>query len=790
MAGYDDKAFADFARLAFYYAGNGSLEELDVPAKMRELRATAVGRKLSSDVLSDLDWREAYYVSELQRDRPRAVHLLDEALARDSNPSAARVELALLAENIEREQEHWDAAHRYLKQAEGALGDEADDNPAAGHFHSESARFWLDMGLTEPARPHVEFGLDRAKRTGDATLWRQARVSELKLLTIERDYAALDERFDELFCEEWYTKATPVQQGECLLQIAAGWITAEHDGHSQPGRAERLLDELLQAGRVEAPLWPWVLRHRAVLAAESGDGARAQALTDQLACRLGLTGAPPDSLPGGRLGAAWITLQARLARERERGAPDARERLQPHLERLRDFWSGFLAHWSGAPLRLGGLAYLDIAERNQQLQELIELELTLNGVEQGSLLAIDEVLEAEQQSTLTRRLQAPRASLDEARRELCGEHAGVLIYLPLRSCSFAFALDPRGMRMFRLPPTREIRAPSRALAAAAQSAVREGRGLEDPELTSAAAECARVLLPPELEEFISGWRVLRIVGLDDFGYVPFEVFPSKEGGTQGARRAIIYAPSVPVALYLRRRSLLPIAGRSRLLLTLDTSASRELADFLPGDPEVIVGRAVDATALAMKPAEPTSLLYVLAHGTHDGARERPGGLLFGGSGEPERTVWAEDIEARRTPPVVVLNSCEAGRAPLRRGDGGRSDLAAAFLYSGSSAVVLPSCDLQFNATMRAMRRCFEGLAEGNSVAESMHLARAKLVAQDDGVAALQAHLLHVIGDGEAALVRGKPAASASTRSILPWVLMLAGIAPALWLVRSRKRSGR
>jgi CHAT domain len=778
LASYDQAHFLDYVLKAFYAAGTSGPESAD---RLAELRALADERALPLASLSNIDLQYAYFVAAVIGDRARAVQMLEAALERDRAPSAVRAQLALQAESIERDEEHWNAARLHLAEAEEALTGAPDSDPLVARLHGDAGRLWIDLGLPDVARPHVEAELQRARGSLHAC------VDELQLLSVELDYDAIDARFRELPCEAWYQGLSLADQGLCQLYVASAWLVREHDGLAPRGSAAQLLDDLLPAGRIDPARRPWVVRHRAVCAADEGDWPRARALCAELACDLGAVGAPDDFLPPGRLGAALVALEARIELAAAPETPGRAARLRVHLERLRRSWREFLENWSGAPVRGGGLAYLGLAERHQLLQELIELELAVEGEQRGAQLALEEVLEAELQSSSSRRMQLPRVDLAEAQRELTGARAGLLVYLPSRERSFVFALDPRGLRLFHLGAEFRVRGPSRALAAAAQSAVREGRGLDDRELVAAAADCARVLLPPELEEHIAGWQELLVVGLDDFGYVPLELLPAREGGTQGARRAIRYAPSIPMALFLGRRVAGAQAEGARLLLALGGSQARELADALPGRPEVLTGEQACAARLGLAQGEHLALVYVLAHGTLDPALERPGGLRLVGGADPGGAVRAEEIEALRSAPLVVLTACKAGRAPLRRGDGGRSDLAAAFLYAGADTVVLPTCDLELDATLRIAPLIFRRLSAGEPVAEALRATREELAARGDGSAALQAHLLHVVGSGTNVLSPRPAAPTAGSWRMGPWILALGALA-LLWFARSRARS--
>jgi hypothetical protein len=363
------------------------------------------------------------------------------------------------------------------------------------------------------------------------------------------------------------------------------------------------------------------------------------------------------------------------------------------------------------------------------------------------------------------------------------------------------------VRSFRLEAAHRLVRPVQALVGAAQRAVRGGLGLDDRELGAAAAAAGRVLLPAALEAYIEGWTDLLLVGVDDIGYVPFELLPCAGGSTQGARRSIRYCPSIPMALHLARSAavLPPAPPRARLVLAPEIGAGRSEAMGVPAltvreeqvrslltalraDAQVYVGRDALGRWLGLDQGESLALLHLLAHGIQDPSRERPAGLLLAVDASGKGTFWAEDIEALRVPPLVLITACGAGRAPLRRGDGGRSDLAAAFLKSGALTVVLPTTDLELAATLRVTQRLFEQLSRGARAAEGLRAVREDLAREGDTTAALHAHLLHVVGGFAPAwppqeAPTGMPAVDGR------WLLALPA-APVLFLLAWRARRSR
>ncbi len=768
LAGVPTSEVEEFARQVYFEAGcpRPQLAGVAWPALLADLGAILREVGIAPNVKAYLDLQEAYFVASTLGQRASALEIIQRALREAPAHAEDRADLAFLAANLESEEEHWSEMREYLQLAEEALPDAKPGSGIDLRVNAGWARLWIQFALPELARPRVEAELACARRLGTPWARSLARIDQLQLLNSEEDYEALDRMGDELFCEDWWSSASPQDQGSALLIVAAGWLTREHDELVPRGEAEWRLDQLRGAGRVSNDLRGWVLRHAASSAADGADWPRARALCAELACEL----------------AGSV------------GAPDRVERLRPHLERLHRSWDEFLAHWAQAPLRSGGLPYLFIAEHHQVIQELIELQIAVEGEEVGTRRGLVDLLQAQVLGTLSRRLQSASVTIEDVQRALCPEGAGVLLYFPSRDRSFVFAIDARGVRLFRLPPAHQLRQPCRALALAVQEAVHSHQGLDEPELRDAAAALARDVVPEDLARWIEGWSTVRVIGADDVGYLPFELLPAPNGGTRGARQAISYCASLPLAVALERAAAKPFAGGSRLVIAPDSdepgmglvieAAEREaLESMLPAPKVVSDGPRADTRALALAPGDSVALLHVLAHGRQDRTRERPGGLRLANG-----VAWAEDVEAQPSPPLVLLTACEAGRAPLRRGDGGRSDLAAAFLVAGARCVVLPACDLELEGTLRAAPLALQHLAAGECAAEALRATREEL-AERDPVAALQAHLLHVVGAGSTRLA-AREGAAGGTRGLSSGLVpaLLACVAAVLWFAVRRRRA--
>jgi hypothetical protein len=190
-----------------------------------------------------------------------------------------------------------------------------------------------------------------------------------------------------------------------------------------------------------------------------------------------------------------------------------------------------------------------------------------------------------------------------------------------------------------------------------------------------------------------------------------------------------------------------------------------------------------ATLQALRGAELAErrALTIVAHGLYEPTRERPAGLLLAGG----EALWCEDVETLRAPALVTLVACGAARAPIRRGDDGRSGLGAAFLRAGAETIVLGAGDLELALGLLLDRAFHERLCAGDPPAEALRGARAAL--QETGLgrqALLQALLVRVLGLGGERLIpidealpideaRGAGEARAPAKNV---ALALAGLA--------------
>ncbi len=184
--------------------------------------------------------------------------------------------------------------------------------------------------------------------------------------------------------------------------------------------------------------------------------------------------------------------------------------------------------------------------------------------------------------------------------------------------------------------------------------------------------------------------------------------------------AVLVGPAPQGALHARWPEL--------QALSLDEAQRRALLGDV-GDTRCVLVTPEHATpsALAALCASASGLLEIFAHGVYDASAERPAALILGPELEHSGLVdiaWIEHLA--RTPPLVALFACSSARGPARLGDDSSSQLGAAFLARGSSAVLLSRGKLAYGAMLALAREFENALADGACAAEALRRARETL----------------------------------------------------------------
>lgn len=698
---------------------------------------------------------------------------------------ASRPDLLVALAELERFRGSFRRAGELLDQAEAALLDEERD--FAPHRLRRCALLGargmvlLALGLPDQAKPMFEQELARARELGDTDTFVAALLHWSELLLAQEDFERLEGEIGALLREPFLSARARAQ-----LQVRVGFAEKELE-RKDAGRPRRA-GATLRTALAERDLWMTDRCSASIALAEveliAGDLDAAEAALragQELLTRWERGG---ERLPPLQENALAAALDAALVRKRDRPAAER----AAALERLRREFARFLLQWRSAPLRPGGLGFLRFATRRTILSELIELALLVEGVDAG----LAAYVEAQELGSLVRSFDAAPCDLAEIRRALVPQETGVLAYLPAPDRSHLFVLARGETHHFRLARGEVLQNARLELVSKTLQAI--GSPTQVARVHAAATRVRDEFLPPQARALLDDLSGLTIVGMDLFGFLPFERLPFAGEVLLGHAKALSYLPSLPLGVHLARgfaelspqeRDLVLLAGpvhsevvRERWpeLAAVRLSAEQRaglLAPFEPGRAECIEGSAFRLSTLREQRA---GAWHLLTHGVHDALRERPSSLLISPEPDvPDGLLGCDLVERLVAPPLVLLSACGSARGPLRPGDDGISHLGGAFLAAGARCVVLPSTDLQLTETVEFMTALHRALVEpGTSVAEALRRTRVERAA---GTQVAATDFLHALGLGHRVFpVHSPPRASHSTTARSP------GSSPLAWTV--------
>lgn len=804
--GLSDAELADFAQRVAYEEAYRSLglEGVDWDGVL-----TTLGRALEGRPTLESEWIEFSWMHGAARVAggawSRAEPLLRAALER-SPPDGPRegwihASLAQVAMSEERWIEALDELSLSLASSEFAV------DPAGLRTYVEGLRaeVWIQIGMPELARPTVEAlwarerdGSDPFKRWSAFELW-------LECLLVGDEYPVLADLERELTESGWLDRLDAHDRARAARRFAQVLVERGQFQGAANVEARRRLIALLEEGTLGERETRWALEGLALAALDARASDEAADAIERLRA-LDADGARAPRQAGTNADVAQLAaLDALAALQSEQPGMEILDR---HLASVRSAWERVRSGWANLPTRDGGIGYLFHARRQLLIEALLALELRRNGPQLGGTHALEWLVEAQQVSTLARRLSAGRESFSEVRAELLPPGRGLIAWIPLRSRSFAVAVDGTRALLVELPVSVELAARATEFAQAVAMRVRAGAAGDAAEFERTRKAAGAAFLPAPLLEFARDWRELYVCGLDDTGYLPFELLDDGEGGTQGARRAIVRAPSIPAVLVLSRRFSPPGAAAGapvRAALVLADRPDETLArDYGVGSFDVradlaqslregweaapleeLRGAQARADAVERIVAPPCAFAHVVAHGVERRA-ERPQGLLLARGGEAPSAVFAEHVERWPVPPLLLLSVCATARAQARRGDGSRSDLVAALFTAGAAGVAAASAELDLAPTLRVGARVQARLQEGLPIGHALREARASFAEKPAGREWLAAHLLQVHGAGFDARLPGS-----SARRPTRWWSAALGLAVALaglvaWRVARRR----
>jgi hypothetical protein len=682
---------------------------------------------------------------------------------------------------LEFAEEHWIRSGVWLARAERELieGRVISLLDFETWLHSLQGDYWVQIGMPELATRWVErLWSESAQSTDPAQQWKAFEVY-VNLLLVSNDYRGVRALERALADNGWLAAWGPQDQDRARMRFALAGVEQGVSDERENAAARAALEEVLAAGRLPDAERTWTLVHLGLAALDGGDVDRAASAAAELREVLAELETLDVTRPENTVAPRLIALEGLVALARHARGSAAPGELMRCLEAAGQAWVSLRAGWADVPTRDGGIGYLFLSQRQILIEALIGLELAVLGEEQGALAALQWLVEAQQESTLARRLAAPAATFAETRACLLDGRTGLVAWIPLRGRSFALAADGQRARAFVLPAVDVLEARARDASDALKSALESDHEAAHSGLGVGLEAAALAFLPEALAQWIEPLDGLYLMGLDDAGYVPFEMLPEPREGSQGARRDLARLPSLPVGLVLRERSERDASAGARAVaciadrtdaerarahgvedLRLGSSDAGEFLDALGTEDNVRL-RGGEATwgALVRALDADADVLHVVAHGIRR-VHERPPGILLAGADESAE-VFAEQVESLRGPRLVLLSVCGAARSRLRRGDGGRSDLAAAFFVAGSAAVAASPSDLDLGPTLRTGALVHGELARGATLASALREARRAVSEPEQRLGRdwIAAHALTAAGEGLRARLVSSPRAA-------------------------------
>jgi hypothetical protein len=696
-------------------------------------------------------------------ERSAAFGVLEAALARFPEEAYSiylRLELGTLQRDehaFGRALENLREAERLVREQKGAGADAsfATNLPVfEALVASELGAATESLGMTDSALAYLERadGLARAldEASGPA-VWGANLVYRLNMAINreqERDVATLRRRLEE---SPWRDLLPPATAAQIRVRLAISRTTEAFRKLAPPGAGEEELAALV-AGDLKVHERLIALRFLAQSRIDRGALEEGRAALEE--ARL-LLDATPESEP------AHLHLLGLKARLLEQGGA-ARAELQGFLvEELRPAWERYLELGESLPMEEGGVSPLLFDWVRASLSRLLTLELAVDEEGRGAELAFAWLARLHAIGTFAREQGLAAPSTAEVRAALLAPGRGLLAYVPGRERSLVFALTLEEIRVLEAGPAFELDRAARTLEEALQAAIGRPSPAAEERMELALSRASEAFLPEGVRDLVRGWTSIVVVGLDDFGYVPFEALSLEE--PLGRTHAVLHEPSLPVGVWLAERGKALELPSGPVVLYLGNGdpslgGRPELAGFwLEGERLGVeafqrYGRAY----VVIEPAELDELAARLAraplatflvHGVYDATRVRPAGILVAPE-EPDGAWFAEALEKPPAFPLAVIAACGTDRAPLRRGDDGRAHLRASFFRRGAACVATAALALELEATLDFQTAVHERLAAGDTVAEAFHAARRSARPEAHGVTPVHAHLMHVFGAGD------------------------------------------
>lgn len=768
--------------------------------RLQQLRRLLLDRKFmgfTPDRELEAEYRistTGYRIANLYQasgDRERALAMLYESLELADPGNYGIPGLCEFAAAIERDAGNYKVALKLVQRGKAALSPEMEAyfTEARPTLDLELAHVQLALGMIDECestlsrtKPLIELHGDKHH---DAYLWGSLYQKWVSLRIFQADYKAVEnlvEDYDRARLRDanraalaeqarpaWRHRVSSENNSMMYARLGLAMAQQEFQSGDRAGRGLGQLYEALACGSLNVDE---TARTNAWIAAahlDLGELHQAQIALDyaqdQIAQMRG------DHTP---LINEIAFLRARASGLRARGQEDLKALLD---EEVMPAFEDFLHDWAATPIRRGGINYLQYATRTGFLTGMIDLAMRAMGDKRGAKFSIDLLMRVQALGTLARERQLVAPTLEEIRSVLLGDERGLLCYVPGREHSFVFLITNDRIRCERIPTRHALETDVQQLVSSIASVLQtpfEANSEQEDSFVQRLymrnrERVSRSMIPEALHEELEQLQSLGVVGLDSFGYVPFEAL-AFDGDYVGSRFGVEIYPSVPLAVAIRQsdqssleREVLVIAGDGECAepfeypsLPVRSSRLKSVLGDLAPAADVYLASQSEPDWRKWLPRDAGGVFHFVGHGHYDSSRERASGLLVDPSQGESGVLFADAIEEHEFGPrMVLISACGAARARLRRGDDGRGSLGGAFLAHGTQAVVYSTMNLEYHASQDFMTVLFKELSAGTPIGLSMKRARMKARPSEFGVHPVHSYLLQLHGHGALALEHPK-----------------------------------
>ncbi|MBL8841164.1 MAG: CHAT domain-containing protein [Planctomycetes bacterium] len=625
----------------------------------------------------------------------------------------------------------WDAARRRLEHGTAvaeALGPAGEVERSPERCGFELAKIHFDVRLGRADRALLSLGelLQRKQLPPGVATGVLARKVDLYLL-VDRADDALAALEAQAALEAPLAPNDPARALVGVNLEVTSWIAQAMRASPEDVDAPLLLEQLELAPKLAGiSIAPALIARLAGadLAMRLGQPERARVAVDAFAAEL------PDRTVVSSLYRrlrAWS--QAIEARLEQRSATESRTRSDgeaphgsssPTESASASAFATLLAEWEATPLLPGGISFLRIPEWRTVIHAAL-----VDALDETE--AFERLLAAQTMGSLARQLHLPAPTLSELRRDLLSSGELLLCWLPTSDATHLFVVDATRVRHLKLASLRVTRARVETLSTARDAQERR------PHL----AALADALLPEEVRAALAGARHAWLCGSELLEGVPLLELEVAPGVRLGAQLPVAELPSLPVALWLRRRPRAAreagidawvgpetsLDGRARFTVDRERLAA-ELPSIRYVEALAGAGATEESLATSLGRALRADIGLFLAHGVIDRRRDRFAGLLLHDGTDPNRSVaWADAFEQASLPPFLVLGACSAGEAPNRIGEDGGEHLGGAALIGGARCVVLGRGTLDASETLPELVALLSGVEAGDPPATALWKAR-------------------------------------------------------------------